>query len=116
METNSGVKFTEAQVALAAQFVAGDHLTTQKEIIIVSPEDESLVPAAKPQAQNATEKILIPQDQEAARRVIEQFEAGANHLRSDDPVSDSVAQHMLTSTTSLLDEKWLGTEEEELYA
>ncbi|KAF8169373.1 hypothetical protein BJ912DRAFT_181903 [Pholiota molesta] len=115
MERNSGVKFHEAQVALAAQWVAGDMLTTQKEVIVVVPQEESLVPADKPKAQ-ATEKVPIPQDANAAREVVERFEAGARDLRSDEPVSDNVAQHMLNDGTTLLQEKWLGTEEEELNA
>ncbi len=115
MEEISGVKFTQAQVALAAQYVYGDKLTTQKEIILVSPEEESLVPAAKPEKQ-ASEKVPIPQNKDEARRIVKTFESGARNLRSDEPVADSVAQHMLSDKTSLLEEQWLGTEEEELYA
>ncbi|KAF9473130.1 phospholipase D/nuclease [Pholiota conissans] len=115
IEINSGVKFHEAQVALSAQWVDGDALTTQKEIVVVIPQEESLVPADKPETQK-TEKVPIPQDVEAARQVVERFEAGASNLRSDEPVSDNVAQHMLNDGTSLLEEVWLGTEEEELNA
>ncbi|KJA15853.1 hypothetical protein HYPSUDRAFT_48013 [Hypholoma sublateritium FD-334 SS-4] len=115
MEEISGVKFTQAQVAQAAQYVYGDKLTTQKEIIIVAPEEESLIPAAKPEKQ-VGEKVPIPQNKDEARRIVETFESGARNLRSDEPVADSVAQHMLSDKTSLLEEQWLGTEEEELYA
>jgi len=115
MELNSGVKFHEAQVALSRQWVAGDNLTTQKEVIIVIPQEESLVPADKSKAQ-ATEKVPIPVNDEAAREVVERFQAGAQNLRSDDPVADTVSQHMLADRTSLFDEGWLGTEEEELNA
>ena len=115
MEQNSGVKFHEAQVALSRQWVAGDTLTTQKEIVVVIPQEENLLPADKPQGA-ATEKTPIPVDDEAARRVVEKFEAGARNLRSDENVSDTVSQHMLVDKTSLFDEAWLGTEEEELNA
>ena len=115
MEEISGVKFTQAQVALAAQYVYGDKLTTQKEIILVAPEEESLVPAAKPEKQ-VNEKVPIPQNKDEARQLVKTFESGARNLRSDEPVADSVAQHMLSDKTSLLEEQWLGTEEEELYA
>lgn len=115
MEENSGVKFHEAQVALSRQWVAGDELTTQKQIILVVPEEESLVPADKSKAQS-TVKVDIPVDDNAAREVVEKFEGGARDLRSDEPVADTVAQHMLADKTSLLDEQWLGTEEEELNA
>jgi phospholipase D1/2 len=115
MEYNSGVMFHEAQVALSRQWVAGDSLTTQKEILIVIPQEENLLPAGKPHG-IVTEKVPIPVDDEAARRVVERFEAGATNLRSDDDVSDTVAQHMLADKTSLFDEAWLGTEQEELNA
>jgi len=115
MEQNSGVKFHEAQVALSRQWVAGDSLTTQKEIVVVIPQEENLLPAGQPQGA-ATEKIPIPVDDEAARRVVERFEAGATNLRSDEDVSDTVSQHMLADKTSLFDENWLGTEQEELNA
>ncbi|PPQ84945.1 hypothetical protein CVT25_004458 [Psilocybe cyanescens] len=115
MEENSGVKFHEAQVALSRQWVAGDELTTQKQIILVVPQEESLVPADKAKAKS-TIKVDIPVDDQAAREVVEKFEGGARDLRSDEPVADTVAQHMLDDKTSLLDEQWLGTEEEELNA
>ncbi|CAA7264463.1 unnamed protein product [Cyclocybe aegerita] len=113
MERNSGVTFHEAQVALSRQWVAGDQLTTQKEIILSIPQEEGLVPADKPPV---TEKVPIPVDDNAAREVVARFERGAQGLRSDDQVSDTVSQHMLDDRTSLFDETWLGTEEEELNA
>jgi phospholipase D1/2 len=114
MEQNSGVNFHAAQVALAREWVAGDTLTTQKEVVIVIPQEESLLPAGKQGA--ITEKVPIPVDDVAARQVVERFERGALTVRSDEVVSDTVSQHMLTDNTSLLDEAWLGTEEEELNA
>jgi phospholipase D1/2 len=114
MEQNSGVKFHEAQVALSRQWVAGDTLTTQKEVVIVIPQEESLLPAGSQGA--VTEKVPIPVDDVAARQVVERFENGAINVRSDESVSDTVSQHMLADKTSLFDEAWLGTEEEELNA
>ncbi len=113
MEENSGVKFQEAQVALSRQWVSGDSLTTQKEVIVAFPQEESLFPSDKPQD---AQKVAIPPDDNAAKAVIERFQNGAQTLRSDDPVSDTVAQHALQDCTNLRDENWLGTKEEELYA
>ncbi|KAF8900846.1 hypothetical protein CPB84DRAFT_1836517 [Gymnopilus junonius] len=115
MEENSNVKFSEAQVALAREWVAGDELTHQKEVTLVVPQEESLVPADKSKPQ-ATEKVPIPADENSAREVIATFQSGADNLRSDEAVSDNVAQHMLADKTSLFEEQWLGTEEEELKA
>ena len=120
MERNSSVKFSEAQVALARQWVAGDLLTTQREIVLSLPREEegleTTTEKGKEKDKPTTFKVPIPVDDEAARRVVINFQNGAQGLRSDDPVADSVAQHRLQDKTSLLDEKWLGTEEEELNA
>ena len=124
MEQNSSVKFSEAQVAMARQWVAGDVLTTQREIILSMPkEDEELETnitegkdKEKGKEKDKTFKVLIPVDSEAARRVVTNFQNGARGVRSDDPVADNVSQHRFEDKTSLLQEKWLGTEEEELNA
>src|SRR5882762_2066103 len=122
METNSGAKFSEAQVALARQWVAGDVLTTQREIILSLPREleeegvETDKEKEKDKDKLSTIKVLIPVDSEAARHVVENFQNGARGVRSDDPVADNVAQHRLQDETNLLEEKWLGTEEEELNA
>lgn len=113
MEENSGVKFVEAQVALARQWVSGDDLTSQKEVNIAQPQEESLFPSDKPQE---TVKIPIPESEDKARVIIERFQNGARTIRSDDAVADTVSQHALRDSTDLKDEIWLGTREEELYA
>ena len=109
------MKFSEAQVALARQWVAGDMLTTQKEIILSLPREEVEL-ATSTEGTRSTLKVPIPVDSEAARHIVERFQDGASGVRSDNLVADSVAQHRLQDNTSLLQEKWLGTEEEELNA
>ena len=121
MERNSSVKFSEAQVALARQWVAGDMLTTQREIVLSLPkEDEGseikTTEKGKEKDKATTFKVLIPVDNEAARHVVTNFQNGARGVRSDDPVADNVSQHRFKDKTRLLQEKWLGTEEEELNA
>jgi phospholipase D1/2 len=123
MERNSSVKFSEAQVALARQWVAGDMLTTQREIVLSLPREEEGLETSnttekgkEKDSKVTTFKVPIPVDSEAARHVVMNFQNGARGLRSDDPVADNVAQHRLQDHTSLLEEKWLGTEEEELNA
>ena len=120
MEQNSGVKFSQAQVALARQWVAGDMLTTQREIILSLPREEGVseitTSTEKGKEKPTTFKVPIPVDDDAARHVVEKFQNGARGVRSDDPIADTVAQHRLEDSTSLLQEKWLGTEEEELNA
>jgi phospholipase D1/2 len=116
MEQNSGVTFREAEVALARQWIGDDSNGSQKEVTFTLPEatTEGIVVSDKTPAKTVT--VPIPESEEAARQVIERFEDGADSIRGDDEVSDTVSQHMLQDSTSLLDEKWLGTKEEELDA
>lgn len=116
MEQNSGVSFNQAQVALAREWVAGDDLTTQTDIIVTIPQQEEGLVNTNTKSQAKTEKVPIPTNDQEARETVARFERGAQGLRSDESVSDSVVQHMLADKTSLLDEVWLGTEEEELNA
>ena len=58
----------------------------------------------------------IPETDEEARDILRRFEEAAQQVRQDEDVSDNVVQHMLEDKTNLMDEKWLGTPEEELNA
>lgn len=58
----------------------------------------------------------MPESEQEAEATLRKFEEGAKAVRADDDVADNVAQHMLMDKTDLRDEKWLGTEEEELTA
>lgn len=58
----------------------------------------------------------VPSSEEEAREVIARFERAARDVREDEDVADNVVQHMLSDRTGLRDEKWLGSEEEELDA
>jgi phospholipase D1/2 len=60
------------------------------------------------------ESIPLPATEEEARQIYHKFEEGAKAVRGDADVSDSVAHHCLKDRTDLLNEKWLGTEQEEL--
>ena len=44
---------------------------------------------------------------------LNKFEDGAKLVRGDEKVADNVGQHALNDDTGLLEEQWLGTEEEE---
>ncbi|KAG6872615.1 hypothetical protein C0995_008273 [Termitomyces sp. Mi166 len=116
MEENSGVKFHEAQVALARQWIGQDPASTQKEVTLAMPEPttEAIVQSEKTPIKTETVRIL--ESAEEARETVRRFEGGAEGLRGDQEVSDTVAQHMLGDRTELGDEKWFGTEEEELNA
>ena len=117
MEANSGVKFEEAQVTLARQWM-GDHpyasgVDLIKEVFIKEPQPtgEGIVETIETELKG--DKFDLPASEEEARQTIEEFEHGAYSIRNDDKVADGVSQHMLNDKTGLLEEKWLGTEEEE---
>lgn len=121
MEENSGVKFQHAMVALSRQWVGQENGKDQPQSVsIVLPDETNSSGAAIEgskeggnKSQLKTETYPLPQSVDEARAIIERFEQGADGLRSDESVSDNVVQHMLTDRTSLLDEQWLGTPEEE---
>ena len=117
MEANSGVNFSQAQVALARQWIgdsANPDAPTEVAIKVPEPTFAGLVLNEKTDVK--TEKYQMPRTYDDAVAVIERFESGANALvgRRHDDVADTVGQHALQDETELADEQWLGTEEEEL--
>jgi phospholipase D1/2 len=117
MEANSGVKFSQAQVALARQWVgdsADPNMPTEVAIKLPEPTLEGIVLSNKTEVKS--EKYPLPRQYSDAVAVIEQFERGASAIvgRRHDAVADTVGQHALQDETELRDEQWLGSEEEEL--
>jgi phospholipase D1/2 len=117
MEANSGVKFNQAQVALARQWIgdsANPDAPTDVAIKLPEPSSEGIVLNEKTEVK--TEKFQMPRQYNDAVAVIERFESGANALvgRRHDAVADTVGQHALQDETRLADEAWLGSEEEEV--
>ena len=116
-ETKSGVKFGQAQAALARQWVYdsvdGD-MPTEITIKIPEPTSEGLVLTEKTAVK--TEKYRIPASYDEAVTMIEQFEHSASALGGTKyaAVADTVGQHALQDETRLADEQWFGTKEEEL--
>jgi len=114
MEANSKVKFHEAQVALARQWIgdqADDGVDPITEVFVEVPQPTTAGMVETKAIK--TEKVPVPTSEEQARRIIEAFEHGADTVRGDDEVADTVSQHMLSDKTGLSDEKWLGTPDEE---
>jgi phospholipase D1/2 len=115
MEANSGVKFHEAQVAQARLWIGdqadagGVDPITEVAIQVPQPTGEGIVETKEAKV----EKVKPPATEEEARQLIERFEHGADSIRGDEEVADTVSQHALNDETGLLDETWLGTEEEE---
>ncbi|KAA1473211.1 phospholipase D/nuclease [Dentipellis sp. KUC8613] len=115
MEANSGVKFNQAQVALARQWV-GDSADPEqpKEVTVQMPQatTEGIVLSGKTAVKKET--YALPATYAEAVDVIEKFQRGAG--RGDEEVADTVGQHALGDRTALEQERWLGSEQEELDA
>ena len=116
MEENSGVTFHEAQVAQARLWLGtpfpGEE--SQEKVVIKTPQPSGEGLVVTSDTKTESQDVPLPKDEGEAREIIRTFEYGASEVRGDEDVSDTVAQHLLRDETSLLDEKWLGTEEEEL--
>lgn len=116
MEQNSSVTFHEAQIALARQWVGRNFYgkDVPQDVYVKVPQEAKAGITITEETSVKKEKVPLPHSIEAARQVIAQFESGAQNLRSDDMVADSVSHHALQGRRSLLDETWMGSEEEEL--
>ena len=113
MEENSGISFHQAQVALAKQWIGTPETWSQPNVSIKQP-DPSHEEIVIDDTQVKVDVEDFPPTVEVAVEIVEKFEAGAVGLWDDICVSDSIAHHALMDDTSLLQEKWLGTDQEEL--
>jgi phospholipase D1/2 len=113
IQEKAGITFHQTQVALARQWL-GD--TGPAKVTIKSPEvsKEGVVITEKTPVKE--EAIEVPATEEEARQIIARYERAAEAVRGDEDVADNVVQHMLEDKTDLLQEKWLGDEQEELNA
>ena len=116
IEERSGVSFHQLNVALGRIWVgSGEGIEDPKEVSVAIPTGKSLAEQTtsgkKPELK--TETYPMPASVEEAREIVDRWRNAAQELRSDEDVSDNVVQHMLHDRTSLLDERWAGTEDEE---
>jgi phospholipase D1/2 len=117
MEEKSGVKFGQAQAALARQWVgdsADRDMPSEMTIKLPEPTSEGIVLSEKTEVK--TEKYPLPVSLNEAVTMIERFEYSATALVGTrySAVADTVGQHALQDETRLVDEQWLGSKEEEL--
>ena len=116
MEENSGIKFHQAMTALARQWIGPrEGPSDPTTVSVVLPTGKALIEPSAAGTKNEYKKetFPLPTTIEEAKSIIEQFQQGAESVRGDETVSDTVSQHALLDTTSLQDEKWEGTSEEE---
>ena len=116
IEERSGVPFHQLNVALGRIWVGlGEGPEDPKEASVTIATGRSIAgqstSGSKPEMK--TEKYPLPASVTEAREIVEKWISAAKEVRDDTDVADNVAQHMLHDRTSLLEEKWLGTEDEE---
>lgn len=88
-------------------------MTTQDKVYIRKPESTGEGLVVSENTPLKTEEVPMPVNEAEAAGIIERFEAYARSFRSDEEVADNVSQHALEDNTGLLEERWLGTDEEE---
>ncbi|KAI0824300.1 hypothetical protein BC628DRAFT_1339507 [Trametes gibbosa] len=116
IEEQSGIAYHQLNVVLSRLWV-GERMNPDdpKEVSVSIPTGQSLAEqstsGAKPVLKSET--YPLPESVAEAQEVVDRWERVARSVRSDEDVADNVVQHMLHDRTSLLDEKWLGTEDEE---
>lgn len=116
VEKKSGVSFLQAQVAQARIWLGKGYTNTdiQTSVRIKVPQPYQEIQQEKEkEAKKEVEEVPLPPSDHEARDIVHAFERAAQSIRSDEDVSDSVSQHILTDHTPLTSEQWLGTPEEE---
>ncbi|OWZ44706.1 phospholipase D [Cryptococcus neoformans c45] len=113
-EKKSGITFHQAQVALAKIYTGSEDVSgdVDEVVNIEQPHDQTTGVdeiGKKDTVQNA---VRLPKTMDEAKDIINRFQQAAQN--DDKHVSDNLCQHALQDTTTLLDEQWDGTEEEEL--
>ena len=116
IEQRSGVTFHQVNVALGKLWVGhGGNIEDPKDATVAIPTgrmlEDQTTSGKKPEIK--TETYPLPATVEEARDMIERWQEAARSIRDDENVADNVVQHMLHDRTSLLDERWAGTEDEE---
>ena len=105
--------FHEAQVALAKVYVGSDDVAgdVDEVVNIEKPHDQTTRVDQIGKADTVERAVRLPKTVDEAKEIISRFENALD--RSDKEISDNVCQHAFQTETSLMDEKWAGTEETE---
>ncbi|WVF68604.1 hypothetical protein IAT40_003374 [Kwoniella sp. CBS 6097] len=114
IEEKSGVTFHEAQVALAKVYVGSDDVQgdVDEVVNIEKPHDQTTGVDQIGKKDTVEKAIKLPKTIDEAKKIIERFQNARSN--DDKHVSDNVGQHAMQDKTSLFDEQWDGTDEEEL--
>lgn len=119
VEKRSGVTFQEAQVAQAREWIGdGWQDGSIRELKIFEAKGNvggglQLEGDAK-KSDGKAKTFPLPQDRAEAKRTVDRFEDTAKDALGGSQVSDNVGHHAMKGTGSLWEERWLGSEEEEL--
>ncbi|KIR56547.1 phospholipase D [Cryptococcus gattii Ru294] len=115
MEKKSGITFHEAQVALAKIYTGSEDVSggVEDEVVnIEQPHDQTTGVDEIGKKDTVQRAVRLPKTMDEAKDIINRFQQAAQN--DGKHVSDNVCQHALQDSTTLFDEQWDGTEEEEL--
>ncbi|WVQ89447.1 hypothetical protein IAS59_003207 [Cryptococcus gattii] len=115
MEKESGITFHEAQVALAKIYTGSEDVSggVEDEVVnIEQPHDQTTGVDEIGKKDTVQRAVRLPKTMDEAKDIINRFQQAAQN--DGKHVSDNVCQHALQDSTTLFDEQWDGTEEEEL--
>ncbi|EIW71690.1 hypothetical protein TREMEDRAFT_71238 [Tremella mesenterica DSM 1558] len=114
MEQRSGVTFHEAQVALSRIYVGSDDLKGDvDEVVNIEKAHDQGTSVDQIGKKDTVEKAVpLPKTVDEAKDIIRRFERAAQ--TDDKNVYVVFCQHAMLDKTSLSDEQWDGTEDEEL--
>lgn len=118
IESNSGVTFFDAQVALVREWLGPENGEWHQQTVSIAVPKET-TGNVETMGTSDKDKPLIkavdfPGTVQEASSIIQQFQQGAT--RDDSIIADTVGQHAMLDVTNLADEQWLGTPQEELDA
>lgn len=114
MESQSGIKFAQAQVALSRIWM-GDSPppSPPKPLSKKEKEKRKWSRLLSHKDRQSREFEVMPRTVDHAKEVIFTFQLAAKNVKEYEHVSDSVAHHAMWAGTSLLDERWYGKAQEE---
>ncbi|KAJ9099791.1 hypothetical protein QFC21_003789 [Naganishia friedmannii] len=106
-------RINSPQVAMARIWIGKDADSHHHETVTLErPKDETGDPNQSGEKQKVKEGVKIPNTVKEAVEIVRRFQAGAEG--SDANVADNVGQHSFEMDSSLVDEQWNGSDEEEL--
>ncbi|GJJ12954.1 hypothetical protein Clacol_007201 [Clathrus columnatus] len=113
METQSGIKFSQAQAALSRIWMSDDSSPPILPKNDLTGKEKRKWTKILCRDRNSKEFEAMPRSVHHAKELIYTFQKAVDCVREYEHIADSVAHHAMRATTSLTDERWYGKSREE---